>query len=93
MDGGIVRGIQLLTLEVVAQDGPHAVILAAAHAARIVFHGNQPALVVARVPIGVPGLGLEDAHMAVVLAPAQHAVIWNVATQKAAPVSHPHRAF
>src|SRR5215475_2616001 len=93
VDRGIVWRVELLARVAVHENGPGAVVFPAAHAARVMLHGDKPALVIARVAVRVPGLGLEHAHVAVVLDPAQRAMVRDVAPDEAAPVSHPHRAF
>src|SRR2546422_8415637 len=42
MDGRIVGRVELLAIELVDQDGPGAVVLAAAHPPGVVFHRDQP---------------------------------------------------
>src|SRR5439155_660637 len=47
VNGGIVGRVELLSIEVVDQDGPGAVVLPAAHPARVVLTRDQPAFVAA----------------------------------------------
>src|SRR5882672_6115366 len=89
----IVGRVELLAIETVAQNRPGTIVFAAAHPAGIVLTRDQPALVVAAVAVRIAGFGLIHADMAVILAPAQHAMVRDVAPQQAAPVTHPHRAF
>src|SRR5581483_2317789 len=93
MNGGVVRRVEFLAFPVVHQDGPGTVIFAAAHAAGVVLARDQPPLVVAGVAVGIAGLGLVHAHVAVVLRPAQRPVVGDVAPDQAAPVAHPDRPF
>ena len=51
--GCIVRGIGFFAAEVVTQNGLGAVIVATTHAACVVFYGDQAALDVTAVSIGV----------------------------------------
>src|SRR6266480_3588018 len=93
VDGRVIGRVELLALEGVDQDGPGAVVLAAPHSPGVVFHRDQPALVVARMPVRISGLGLVHADVAVVLAPPERAVVRDVAPDQAAPVAHPDRAL
>src|SRR5256712_11427966 len=93
VDRGIVRRVELLAFEVIGQHGPGAVVLAAAHTARDVLHRDQPALVLARVAARIARVGLEHTHVAVILDPAQRAVVRDVAPYETAPVAHPPGAF
>src|SRR5207245_2335288 len=92
-DDDIVGGVELFAVEAVHQNGPGAVVFAAAHPAGVVLAGDQPALAVTRVTVGVSGLGLEHAYVTVILDPAQHAVIRDIAPKKAAPIPHPTWTF
>src|SRR5207245_1390821 len=93
MDGRIVGRVELLAIELVDQDGPGAVVLAAADPAGVVLERDQPALVVARMPVRIPGLGLVHADGAVVLVPTERPVVRDVAPDQAAPVTHPNRSL
>src|SRR5438876_11487317 len=93
MDGRIVGRVELLAIELVNQDGPGAVVLAAAHPPGVVLHRDQPALVISRMPVRIPGLGLVHADVAVVLVPTERPVVRDVAPDQAAPVTHPNRAL
>ena len=93
MDGRIVGRVELFALIVVHQHRPGAVVLAAADPAGVVLERDQPTLVVARMPVQIPGLGLVDADVAVVLVPTERPVVRDVAPDQAAPVTHPNRAL
>src|SRR4029450_9763242 len=43
--------------------------------------------------IGIARLGLENTHVAVILGPAQCAMIWDITPHETAPVAHPGRPF
>src|SRR5438128_1899363 len=64
-----------------------------ANPACVVLHRNQPTLVIARMPVRVSGLGLVRAHVAIILGPAQRAMVRDVTPDETAPVTHPNRAF
>src|SRR5690348_17794654 len=68
-------------------------MLRARHLARTVLAGDQPALLVARVTVGVVRRLPEDADLSGFLLPFQDAVIRDIAPQKRAELAEPDRAF
>ena len=89
----VVRRVQLLALEAVDEDGDRAVGLGAGHPARVVLAGDEPALAVARVAVRVVRGRAEDADVPVLLEPAHHAVVRDVAPQQVAAVAEVDRAL
>ena len=89
----VVRRVQLLALIAVGQHGDRAVILGADHAPAAMLAGDQAALTVARVAVGVVGGLAEDADRAGLFFPLQDAVVGNVAPQHVAAVAEIHRPF
>src|SRR6202011_228083 len=92
-DDDIVRRIELLAVVVVDEHGDGAVMLGARDAPRIVLAADKPAFAVARVAVAVIRRRAEDADMAVLLEPAHHAVVGNVAPQQKAAVAHIDRTL
>ena len=87
----VVRRVQGLAVEPVGDDGDRPVVLGAGHPPRVVLAGDEPALAVARVAVGVVGGLAEDADRARLLLPLHHPVVRDVAPQEVAPVPEPHR--
>src|SRR6185436_14275448 len=61
--------------------------------ASVVLAGDEPALAVASVAVGVVGGLAEDADRARLLLPAHDAVVGDVAPQEVAAVAEPHWAL
>src|SRR2546430_14494565 len=74
-------------------DGDLAVDLGAGHAPPAVLAGDEPALPVARIAVGVVRGLAKDRGEAALLVPAQDAVVGNVAPQHIASVADPDRAL
>src|SRR5262249_60124048 len=83
--------IERLAVELVDQHRDGAVIFGAGDAARIVLAGDEAALAVAGVAVGVVRRFSEHADAAGLLLPAHDAVVGNVAPQQVAAVAEPHR--
>ena len=73
--------------------GDGAVVFGARDAPGVVFAGEEPALAIASVAVGVVRRLAENADRARLLVPAHDAVVGDVAPQQAAPVAEPDRAF
>ena len=73
------------------QHGDGAVVLGARDAARVVLAGDEAALAVAGVAVGVVGGLAEYADRAGLLLPAHDAVVGDVAPQQVAAVAEPGR--
>src|SRR5580698_1739192 len=68
-------------------------MLGAGDAARAVLAGDEPALAVAGVPVGIVGWFAEDADRAGLLFPLEDAAVGDVAPQQKTSVAEPHRTF
>src|SRR5260221_7511646 len=90
-DDDVVRRVEWLAVEAVEDDGDAAVIFGARHPPRIVLAGDETALAVARVAVGVVRRLAEDADRAGLLLPFHHPVVRDVAPQQIAAVAEPHR--
>ena len=77
----VVRRVQPPALERSASTVIAAVVFRAGDAAAVMLAGDQPALAVARVAVGIVGGLAEDADRAGLLVPAQDAVVGDVAPQ------------
>src|SRR5207302_5081660 len=93
LDDDVVGRRQLLALEAVRQHRDRPVIFGAGQPLRIHLAGDQPALAVPRVAVGVIGRLAEHADRAGLLLPFYDAVVRDVAPQEVAPIAEPHRAF
>ena len=89
----VVGRVERLAVELVDQHGDGAVELGAGHAPRIVLAGDQPALAIARVAVGVVGGLAEDADAAGLLLPAHDAVVGDVAPHQVAAGAEPGRSL
>src|SRR5690606_10590017 len=78
-DNDIVGRVEFLPLIVIHDGDDGSVRLGAGDATPAVFAGNQAALQVERVAVGVIGGLAECLHAAVALVPAQHPVVGDVA--------------
>src|SRR5690349_21708148 len=87
----IVRRIERLALVVIRQYRDRAIGFGSGDAARIVFAGNESSLPVTSVAVAVIRRTAEDANLASVLQPPQHAVIGNVAEEKITSIAKPYR--
>ena len=90
LDHHVVGRIEPLALVGVGDDRDRAVGFGAGDAARAVLAGDQPPLAVARVAVGVVGVGAEDVDAAVP-GPAHHAVVGDVAPDQLVGVGEPDR--
>src|SRR5207237_402146 len=91
LDYHVVRRVERLAVELVDQHRYCAVMLGARQAPRVVLAGDETALAVASVAVGVV-LGLAvDAGAPGHLVPAQDAVVWDVAPKDATGIPQPHR--
>src|SRR3954462_3839255 len=87
----VIRRIQPLTLEAIHQHGDSPIMLRASHAAAAVLAGEEPALAVARVTIGVIGRRAKGAHRPALLAPAQDAIVGNIGEEQITSIAEPDR--
>src|SRR6266446_669042 len=92
-DHDVVRGIERLAVELIDQHRDGAVIFGARHAPGVVLAGDEAALAIARVAVGIVRRLAEHGGAAALLIPAQDAVVGNVAPQQAARVAEPYRTF
>src|SRR5262252_1707645 len=92
-DYDVVRGIERLPVELVYQHRDGAVIFGTRHAPGVVLAGDEAALAVARVAVGVVRRLAVHGGAARLLIPPQDAIVRNVAPQQAARVAEPHRPF
>src|SRR5262249_7196264 len=86
-DGNIVWRVQRFALEPVDQHGDRAVEFSACDTLRIMLAGNQPALVIAGIAVGVVRWAAEHRQVPVVFQPAHHAVVRNVAENQISAVA------
>ena len=94
LDDDVVRRVQPLALEAVGQHRDLAVLLGPRHAARDrMLAGDEAALAVARVAVGVVRLGAEDGEAAVLLVELHDPVVRDVADQHVAALREVHRPF
>ncbi len=91
LDHHIVGRVERLAVELVDQDRDGAIVLGARDPPSAVLAGDQAALAVAGVAVGVVGGLAVDAHPPGLLVPAHDAVVGNVAPQQAARIAHPDR--
>src|ERR1700746_2271343 len=70
-----------------------AVVFRSREAPRVVLAGQQSALAVAAIAIAVIRWTAEDRDLAGLLAPAQHAVVGDIAEHQVASVAKPYRTF
>ena len=90
-DDDIVGAGQPLALEAVGQHGDRAVIFGAGQVLRVVLAGDEPALAVAGVAVGIVRRLAEHADRAGLLLPFHDPVVRDVAEQQIAAVAEPHR--
>ena len=93
VDDGVVGRVELLAVDFFREHGDAAVGFVACDAAREVFARDLSALIVEGIAVGMIRWLAEYAHVAVLLEPAQLAVIGDVAPEQVAPDSVPSRAF
>ena len=89
MDHDVVGGVEGLALPAVRQDGHRSIVFIADHAAGVVLTGQQAALPIERVAVGVVGGLVEYADVAVLLQPAQVPIVGNIAEHQVAPAAVP----
>ena len=89
----VVRRVERLAVELVDQHGDGAVVFGATDAATVVLAGDQPALAVAGIAVGVVRGPAEHAYPPGLLVPAHDAVVRNVAPQQATGVAEIDRAL
>ena len=83
--------VEPLALELVEDDGDGAVVLRARDAPRVMLAGDEPALAVAGVAVGIVGGPAEVAEGAGNLVPFHDPVVGDVAAQQVAAVAEPDR--
>ena len=94
LDHDVVRRVQPLALELVGQHRDLAVLLGAGDAAGDrMLAGDEPALTVARVAVGVVGVGAEHAGLAGFLVELHDAVVGDVGKQQIAAFGEIRRPF
>ena len=93
VDDGVVGRVELLAVDFFREHGDAAVGFVACDAAREVFARDLSALIVEGIAVGIIRRLTEDADVAVLLEPAQLAVVGDVAPEQVAPDSVPSRAF
>ena len=91
LDHHVVGRVERLAVELVDQHRDAAVVFGAGDPPPAVLAGDQAALAIAGIAVGVVGGLAIDAGPSGLLVPAHDAVVGNVAPQQAARVAHPHR--
>jgi hypothetical protein len=91
LDHDVVWRIEALALEPVDQHGDRAVVFGAGDAAREMLAGDEAALAVAGVAVGVVGRFAEFRDGARGFVPAQNPVVGNVGPEQIAAVAEPDR--
>ena len=86
-DHDVVRRVERLAVELVHQHGDRAVVFGARHAPAVVLAGDESALAVARIAVGVVRRGAVHAGASRPLVPTHDAVVGNIAPEQAARVA------
>ena len=89
----VVGRVEALALETVHEHGDRAVVLGSCHAPRAMLAGDEAALPVARIAVGVVGGVAVLGDLARDLVPAQDAVVGDVAPQQLAGVRRTRRGL
>src|SRR5208283_1238011 len=87
MDGEVVRGVELLVLKLVHEHGNGAIVFGASKAPGVMFAGEKASLAVTKVAIAIVGRAAENADLAGILEPTQHAIVGDVAEEEVAAVA------
>src|SRR5262249_14852136 len=92
-DHDVVGRIERLAVELVDQHGDAAVVLGARHAPGVVLAGDEPALPVAGIAVGIVRRPAINARASRRLVPAHDAIVGNVAPEHAARISEIDRSL
>ena len=90
-DHDVVGGVERFAVDAVGEHGDRAVVLGPGHPPGEVLAGDEPALPVPGVAVGVVGGAAEHRDRPGLLVPAQHPVAGDVAPEQAAVVAEPDR--
>src|SRR5271166_4746067 len=91
LDDDIIRPGELLAVEPLGEHGNRAVIFGACQALGIHLAGDEPALAVAGIAVGVMRRPAEYIDRASLLLPFHDSVIGDVAPQQKPAITEPHR--
>ena len=93
MDGEIVWRVKLFVLEMIHQHGDGIIVFGASDAAGVVFAGEQASLAVAVIAVAIVRRRAENADLAGVFEPTQHAIVGNIAEEKIPAIGEPDGTF